>query len=225
MENLELKQVKKVFGSGSNQVTALAGINFQAKAGEVTLILGPSGSGKSTLLTILGGLQQPSAGEVLVNGQKLNELTGPAADQFRLNHIGFILQAHNLVPHLTVQDQFTLVDKVKTAGNLPAATFDQYLGQLGIQDLLPKFPQDLSGGQSQRVAIARALYANPDFILADEPTAALDSQRVTEVGKLFQKIAQQEQKAVVIVTHDLRLKANADKIYQLIDGQIKEVSE
>lgn len=220
MQRLELKNVNKVFGSGTNRVQALSQVNFEAKAGELTLILGPSGSGKSTLLTILGGLQQPTSGEVLINGNRFDGKRGKAADDFRLKHIGFVLQSYSLVPYLTVAEQFQLVDKVKKAGNLPPKQFDNDLNRLGITSLLDKYPGELSGGQSQRVAIARALYANPDFILADEPTAALDSARVQEVGHLLKDIAEKEEKAVVVVTHDLRLKEEADRIYQLVDGKI-----
>lgn len=220
MQRLELKNVNKVFGSGTNRVQALSQVNFEAKAGELTLILGPSGSGKSTLLTILGGLQQPTSGEVLINGNRFDGKRGKAADDFRLKHIGFVLQSYSLVPYLTVAEQFQLVDKVKKAGNLPPKQFDNDLNRLGITSLLDKYPGELSGGQSQRVAIARALYANPDFILADEPTAALDSARVQEVGCLLKDIAEKEEKAVVVVTHDLRLKEEADRIYQLVDGKI-----
>ena len=220
MQRLELKNVNKVFGSGTNRVQALSQVNFEAKAGELTLILGPSGSGKSTLLTILGGLQQPTSGEVLINGNRFDGKRGKAADDFRLKHIGFVLQSYSLVPYLTVAEQFQLVDKVKKAGNLPPKQFDNDLNRLGITSLLDKYPGELSGGQSQRVAIARALYANPDFILADEPTAALDSARVQEVGRLLKEIAEKEEKAVVVVTHDLRLKEEADRIYQLVDGKI-----
>ncbi|MCO0832387.1 ABC transporter ATP-binding protein [Fructobacillus sp. W13] len=220
MKGLTLENVNKVFGSGLNQVQALKEVNFEAKEGELTLILGPSGSGKSTLLTILGGLQQPTNGTVLVNGKRLDSMQGKAADAFRLNNIGFVLQSYNLVPYLTVEDQFKLVDKVKKDGNLDEKTFKRYIDRLGIEQLLHKFPGELSGGQSQRVAIARALYADPDFILADEPTAALDSNRVKEVAQLFKDIAEKSGKAVVVVTHDLRLKEQADKIYELVDGQI-----
>ncbi|CAK1249665.1 ABC transporter ATP-binding protein [Fructobacillus tropaeoli] len=221
MESLVLKQVNKTFGHGLNQVQALQDVDFVANRGELTLILGPSGSGKSTLLTILGGLQRPTNGSVLINDQDLSRLTGKEADRFRLDHIGFVLQSYNLVPYLTVQEQFSLVDKVKKTQNLTPAVMDDYLKRLGITQLLDKYPGELSGGQTQRVAIARALYTDPDFILADEPTAALDSERVAEVGQLFQEIAQRENKAVVVVTHDLRLKEDADRIYELVDGHIK----
>jgi len=134
--------------------------------------------------------------------------------------VGVLFQSYSLVPYLTVQKQFELVKRIKPDNNLSAALFTQYLERLGITNLLSKFPDQLSGGQTQRVAIARALYTNPDYILADEPTSALDSQRVDEVAKLFKGIAKNENKAVVIVTHDLRMRAYADKVYEIIDGKV-----
>ena len=150
----------------------------------------------------------------------MNTLSKKQADNFRLSHIGFVLQSYSLVPYLTVQKQFELVKRIKPDNNLSAALFTQYLERLGITNLLSKFPDQLSGGQTQRVAIARALYTNPDYILADEPTSALDSQRVDEVAKLFKGIAKNENKAVVIVTHDLRMRAYADRVYEIIDGKV-----
>ncbi|MBZ6008293.1 ABC transporter ATP-binding protein [Leuconostoc gelidum subsp. aenigmaticum] len=220
MGNLKLIDVTKLFGTGDSQVTALDHVNFTANSKELTLIVGPSGSGKSTLLTILGGLQAATSGQILLNGRDLNTLSKKQADNFRLSHIGFVLQSYSLVPYLTVQKQFELVKRIKPDNNLPAALFTQYLERLGITNLLSKFPDQLSGGQTQRVAIARALYTNPDYILADEPTSALDSQRVDEVAKLFKGIAKNENKAVVIVTHDLRMRAYADKVYEIIDGKV-----
>ena len=220
MSNLKLIDVTKLFGTGDSQVTALDHVNFTANSKELTLIVGPSGSGKSTLLTILGGLQAATSGQILLNGRDLNTLSKKQADNFRLSHIGFVLQSYSLVPYLTVQKQFELVKRIKPDNNLSAALFTQYLERLGITNLLSKFPDQLSGGQTQRVAIARALYTNPDYILADEPTSALDSQRVDEVAKLFKFIAKNENKAVVIVTHDLRMRAYADRVYEIIDGKV-----
>jgi len=220
MGNLKLIDVTKSFGAGESQVTALDHVNFTANSKELTLIVGPSGSGKSTLLTILGGLQAATSGHVFLNDSDLNTLSKKEADKFRLAHIGFVLQSYSLVPYLTVQKQFDLVKRIKPDNNLPVELFRQYLKQLDITNLLSKFPDQLSGGQTQRVAIARALYTNPDYILADEPTSALDSQRVDEVAKLFKGIATNENKAVVIVTHDLRMRSYADKVYEIIDGKI-----
>lgn len=222
MQTLKLSHVSKIYGQDSNRVVALDDVSFEAKQGELTLILGPSGSGKSTLLTIIGGLQSPTSGRVLVNDQVIDVQKQQDSDAFRLNQVGFVLQSYSLVPFLTVQQQFDLVDHVKKSGNLAPAQFQHYLAVLGIDDLLNKYPSALSGGQAQRVAIARALYADPDFILADEPTAALDTDRVQKVGALFRQIAVEQQKAVVVVTHDLRLKQYADHIYTIEDGHIQQ---
>ncbi|KRN02322.1 peptide ABC transporter ATPase [Levilactobacillus senmaizukei DSM 21775 = NBRC 103853] len=220
MPALTLSHVTKVFGHDTNEVTVLKDVNFEAATGEVSLVIGPSGSGKSTFLTIAGGIQTPTAGEVQVQSENLHRLNGKARDALRLNKIGFILQAYNLVPYLTVQDQFTLVDRVKPQGNLSAAALTALLTQLGILELIHQFPGELSGGQTQRVAIARALYQNPEIILADEPTAALDSERVKVVGGLLRDLAKQHHKAIVVVTHDLRLKEFADKTYAIMDGRM-----
>ena len=222
MASLKLVDVTKVFGEGTNEVVALNRVNFESRQGELTLILGPSGSGKSTLLTIIGGLQSPTSGEVYVNGQLVDVKDVKSSDFFRLNQVGFVLQSHSLVPFLTVKKQFELADRVKKQNNLQTEQFNHYLQILGIDQLLDKYPNQLSGGQSQRVAIARAIYTNPDFILAAEPTAALDSDRVKKVGELFKQIAASEDKAVVIVTHDLRLEQFADHVYHIEDGAITQ---
>ncbi|MCT3073073.1 ABC transporter ATP-binding protein [Leuconostoc citreum] len=222
MASLKLVDVTKVFGEGTNEVVALNRVNFESRQGELTLILGPSGSGKSTLLTIIGGLQSPTSGEVYVNGQLVDVKDVKSSDFFRLKQVGFVLQSHSLVPFLTVKKQFELADRVKKQNNLQTEQFNHYLQILGIDQLLDKYPNQLSGGQSQRVAIARAIYTNPDFILADEPTAALDSDRVKKVGELFKQIATAEDKAVVIVTHDLRLEQFADHVYHIEDGAITQ---
>ena len=182
------------------------------------LILGPSGSGKSTFLTIAGGLQTPDSGSVLVDGQDVYQLSSKQRDRLRLNKIGFVLQAYNLVPYLTVLEQFKLADKVKATGNMNPAQLDELLKDLGIYELRYKYPDQLSGGQKQRVAIARALYSQPKIVLADEPTAALDSPRVAEVGALLADLAHKQNRAIVVVTHDVRLEEFADQTYRLSDG-------
>lgn len=219
MTAIHLHNINKFFGSGSARVHVLKDLDFQAEYGELVLILGPSGSGKSTFLTIAGGLQTPSTGTVSIADQQIDQLTPQQREQVRLNKIGFVLQSSSLVPYLDVADQFALVDRVKK-GNLSPQELDRLLKQLGIAELKHKFPEQLSGGQKQRVAIARALYADPAIILADEPTAALDSPRVRETGQLLQAVAHQQHKEVVVVTHDLRLKDFADKIYTLNDGKL-----
>ncbi|MCS9988415.1 ABC transporter ATP-binding protein [Weissella cibaria] len=219
-EKLALEHVTKRFGQKTNLVTALEDVSLAFKSGEVSLIIGPSGSGKSTLLTILGGLQTPTDGSVRLNGHNISDLSTKEAEKTRLEQIGFVLQAYNLVPYLTVADQFKLVDHVKPNNNLSQDRFDKIIETLGIQKLLNKYPGELSGGQQQRVAIARALYTDPAIILADEPTAALDTERVKEVGQLFANIAHDEEKAVVIVTHDDRLREFSDNVYKIVDGKL-----
>lgn len=222
MAVIELKNIKKVYGKGNAQVEALKNIDFKADKGEVVLIMGPSGAGKSTFLTIAGSLQKPTSGEVLINGEDISDFSTKKRNGLRLNRIGFVLQAYNLVPFLTVEEQFTLVDKVKKQNNLSRDELNDLLKQLGITDLVKKYPSELSGGQQQRAAIARALYANPEILLADEPTASLDTKNVEEVGQLFKDLAKKRDKAVMLVTHDPRLEKYADHIYEMMDGQMTQ---
>ena len=217
---IKLVNVNKHYGHGRGLVYALQDINFSAHPGELTLILGPSGSGKSTFLTIAGGLRQPSSGRVMLAGKDISKLNNKERDQLRLNRVGFVLQSYNLLPYLNVDEQFELVRKVKPNGNLTDDELTELLEELGIADLRSQYPDQLSGGQNQRVAIARALYTNPDIVLADEPTAALDSARVVVVGKELQRLADQRHKTVIVVTHDLRLKEHADRIYHINNGKL-----
>ena len=224
MAIIELKNVQKVYGTGAAQVVALKNINFKANLGEVVLIMGPSGAGKSTFLTIAGSLQKPTAGKVIVGGQDIAHISTRESDRLRLTQLGFVLQAYNLVPFLKIKEQFELVNKIKKEGNISAAELQELLKQLKISSLINKYPNELSGGQQQRAAIARALYANPQILLADEPTASLDSENVAEVGQLFKKLAKDYHKAVLLVTHDPRLEQYADHIYEMMDGKIRQKS-
>ncbi|WP_294836305.1 ABC transporter ATP-binding protein [uncultured Lactobacillus sp.] len=224
MAIIELKNVQKVYGTGAAQVVALKNINFKASLGEVVLIMGPSGAGKSTFLTIAGSLQKPTAGKVIVGSRDIAHISTRESDHLRLTQLGFVLQAYNLVPFLKIKEQFELVNKVKKEGNIGAAKLQELLKQLGISSLIDKYPNELSGGQQQRAAIARALYANPQILLADEPTASLDSENVAEVGQLFKKLAKDYHKAILLVTHDPRLEQYADHIYEMMDGKIKQKS-
>ena len=220
MSVIELNNINKYFGKDTAQVHVLRDLNFTAEKGKLILILGPSGSGKSTFLTIAGGLQSADSGQVMINDKDISAFSAKERDNLRLNQIGFILQAYNLVPYLTVAEQFTLVDKIKKVNNLSKEALSQLLVKLGIDNLINKYPDQLSGGQKQRVAIARALYTNPEIILADEPTAALDSAKVKEVGSLLANLAHDQNKAILVVTHDVRLEKFADEIYQLDDGNL-----
>ncbi|MBZ5799221.1 ABC transporter ATP-binding protein, partial [Streptococcus thermophilus] len=194
-------------------------INFEAESGQLILVVGPSGSGKTTFLTIAGGLQTPTNGDVKINDSTINSLSKKQQTKLRLEKIGFVLQSYNLVPFLTVEEQFKFVDKLKKQ-NLTEQKLHELLSDLGLLELLKKYPNQLSGGQKQRVAIARALYTDPDYILADEPTAALDTDRSMKVIELLRDLAHKRNKIIIVVTHDFRLKDMADKVYQIIDGKM-----
>ncbi|MFD1464627.1 ABC transporter ATP-binding protein [Lapidilactobacillus mulanensis] len=219
MSNLIFDSVTKIFGEGSSKYVALENINFEAESGQLILVVGPSGSGKTTFLTIAGGLQTPTNGDVKINDSTINSLSKKQQTKLRLEKIGFVLQSYNLVPFLTVEEQFKFVDKLKSQ-NLTEQKMHELLSDLGLLELLKKYPNQLSGGQKQRVAIARALYTDPDYILADEPTAALDTDRSMKVIELLRDLAHKRNKIIIVVTHDLRLKDMADKVYQIIDGKM-----
>ncbi|WKA55246.1 ABC transporter ATP-binding protein [Planococcus shixiaomingii] len=214
---LEMTGVKKTFGSGHKQVDALKETNFEANKGELIAVIGPSGSGKSTFLTIAGGLLSPTSGEILINNKSLSRLNEKQRSKIRLKEIGFILQASNLVPFLTMEKQLDLLDKVKK-GNMTKTEREQLYEDLGISDLRDKYPSDLSGGERQRVAIAKAIYSNPSIILADEPTASLDSDRAYEVMELLQSETKNKNTTTIVVTHDTRLIHYCDKVYRMTDG-------
>ncbi|HJF31239.1 MAG TPA: ABC transporter ATP-binding protein [Sporosarcina psychrophila] len=217
MAVLELKQVKKTFGSGHTQVEAMKETNFLAERGDLIAIIGPSGSGKSTFLTIVGGLLSPTSGDVIINDKNLAALNEKERSKIRLKEIGFILQASNLVPFLTVANQLKLLDQVKK-GNMTKKELEELYEDLGIGNLRGKYPADLSGGERQRVAIAKALYSNPSIILADEPTASLDSDRAYEVMELLKNETKNKNTTTIVVTHDIRLVGYCDKIYNMTDG-------
>lgn len=219
MSNLIFDSVTKIFGEGGSKYVALENINFEAESGQLILVVGPSGSGKTTFLTIAGGLQSPTNGDVKINDSTINSLSKKQQTKLRLEKIGFILQSYNLVPFLTVEEQFKFVDKLKKQ-NLTEQKLHELLSDLGLLELLKKYPNQLSGGQKQRVAIARALYTDPDYILADEPTAALDTDRSMKVIELLRDLAHKRNKIIIVVTHDFRLKEMADKVYQIIDGKM-----
>ena len=220
MKAIELKNVKKSFKDGDETIEALKETNFSVDKGEFVAIIGPSGSGKSTLLTIAGGLQSPSSGEIWINGRALNEKKEKARAKVRFEEIGFILQASNLVPFLTVKKQLQLVDKVNKAKENRAGL--DLLNRLGLEKLVDKYPEELSGGERQRVAIVRALYNDPTIILADEPTASLYTEKAYEVVKILAKEAKEKNKATIMVTHDLRLVDYCDKVYLMEDGRLSE---
>ncbi len=218
---LELKGVTREFTQGSETVYALRETNFTVLAGEFVAVVGPSGSGKSTFLTIAGGLRNPTRGIVVVNGIDITDLTPKQLSMIRLKQIGFILQASNLVPFLTVEKQLQLFDKV-TNTKPNTKTSKSLFEELGIEKLRKKYPSDLSGGERQRVAIAKVLYSNPSLILADEPTASLDTAKAFEVVELLARETHERNKATIMVTHDERLISYCDKVYEMQDGVLTQ---
>lgn len=219
MKAIEVINVKKKFLDGSKEIVALKDTTFSVESGEFVAVIGPSGSGKSTFLTIIGGLQTPSEGRVLINNNKFSEVDEQKRAKLRFEEIGFILQASNLIPFLSVENHLRLVNKVK-GEKFDQNTADKLLKQLDIDKLRNKYPSDLSGGEKQRVAIARALYHNPSVILADEPTASLDTERAYEVVEILACETKEQNKATIMVTHDERLIGYCDKVYYMKDGQL-----
>jgi putative ABC transport system ATP-binding protein len=222
MSGIQFKHVSKLYQQGENQVLALDDISLTVEPGEFIAVIGPSGSGKSTFLAIAGALLHASKGEVILNGKNLNELKPKDLVQLRLEEIGFILQTSNLVPYLNVLEQLLVVKRM--AGKVAKEDKEnakELLQSLGLIAKLEKLPEQLSGGERQRTAIARAFINNPSIILADEPTASLDSKRAHEVVQLIAKEAKTRNKAAIMVTHDERMLEYCDKVYRMEDGRLK----
>ncbi|VHD95455.1 ABC transporter ATP-binding protein [Streptococcus pyogenes] len=220
MSVLTFKQVTKTFQDGHHEINALKATDFSIEAGEFVAIIGPSGSGKSTFLTIAGGLQTPSSGQLIIDGTDYTYLSEKERSRLRFKSVGFILQASNLIPFLTVQQQLELVDHL--TGSKEKAKANQLFDDLGIVGLKHQLPQELSGGERQRAAIARALYHDPALILADEPTASLDTEKAYEVVKLLAKESKEKNKAIIMVTHDDRMLEYCDKVYRMQDGELRQ---
>jgi putative ABC transport system ATP-binding protein len=217
--------VEMVFQSGSQRFQALKDINLDVYRGDIQLLMGPSGSGKTTLLSILGGILTPSAGTVSLLGQDVTRMTRTQLAKFRLKNIGFIFQEFNLFPALTALENVALaLDMKGIKGKAARQEALHLLDQVGLSDRAHKYPRDLSGGQKQRVAIARALAGNPQLILADEPTAALDSQSGHAVIALLRKLAKEGNRTVLMVTHDPRIIDVADRVTYLEDGMLQNGS-
>ncbi len=221
---LKFENVTKSFKDGNRNIEAVKDTNFEINKGDIIALVGPSGSGKSTFLTMASALQTPTSGHILINNQDITTMKQKALAKVRMSEIGFILQATNLVPFLTVKQQFTLLKK-KNKNVMSNEDYQQLMSQLGLTSLLNKLPSEISGGQKQRVAIAKALYTNPSIILADEPTAALDTENAIEVIKILRDQAKQREKACIIVTHDERLKAYCDRSYHMKDGVLNLENE
>ena len=220
-EVISVRDVTKVYGEGPAQVPALHGVDLQVKRGEVVLLMGPSGSGKTTLLSIMGCILGATSGSVKISGREVTQLSEKELPQIRLQHIGFVFQGFNLFPTLTVGENVELsLDLKGVRGEKARTEARRLLQQVGLAEKYGTFPSDISGGQKQRVAIARALAGSPDLILADEPTAALDSQTGRNVMLMMRELAHKHERAVVVVTHDSRVLEFGDRIVRMEDGRI-----
>ena len=218
MNVLEFRNVTKSYQDGNKEIEALKETNFKIEEGQFIAIIGPSGSGKSTFLTLAGGLQTPSKGQIIINGKDYTNLSEKERAKLRFNDIGFVLQASNLVAFLTAKQQLELVDRINKQKRQTLQNQKSLFKELGIDHLENKLPKDLSGGERQRLAIARALYNNPAIILADEPTASLDSDRAFEVVDLLLKECKEKNKSIIMVTHDNRMIEKCDHVYRMKDG-------
>jgi len=221
---LEVKNLKRTFPSGDTNVMAVDDISFQVPQGQFASIVGQSGSGKTTLLSLLGGLDKPSAGSILVDGQDISRLGDHALIKYRCDKIGFVFQSYNLVPNLTAIENVTL--PMEFAGK-PKPERQQrakaLLAEVGLtEDQMERKPGKLSGGQQQRVAIARALANKPKLILADEPTGNLDSKTGKMIFDLLHNLTKKENTTIIVVTHDLQIAGKTDKTFRLSDGKLKK---
>lgn len=223
MTLIEIQEITKIINDGTNDVEILKPTTVSINANEFTAIVGPSGSGKSTLLTILGALQSPTTGSITIDDKKVGELGPNQLSELRFENIGFVLQASNLVPYLTVYEQFEMKYKYAKLKK-DNKRIDALLEKLGISALKNKYPDEISGGERQRVAIGTALLLKPKIILADEPTASLDSEKSFDVIKLLKEISVSEQTAVVMVTHDTRMLKYCDRVLEMNDGILEEIT-
>ena len=223
---LEVKDLVKSFDVDGSTINAVDHVSFQVKSGEFVALVGPSGSGKTTMLSILAALLAPTSGQVLIDGQDLAQMNEKRRVKLRREKIGFTFQSNNLIPFLTARENvefmLRLNGQANKAGRMRSA---EILARLGLSDRLHNLPAQLSGGQQQRVAIARARIHNPAVVLADEPTASLDTERAYQVVETFAKLVHENNRAGIMVTHDLRLCQYVDKVFQMQDGKLVRVYE
>ena len=213
---LELNQIKKSFGSGENRVEVLKGIDLAVEKGEFCVLLGPSGSGKSTLLNILGGIDCADSGDIFINGERMADMNEKALTLYR-RHLGYIFQMYNLIPNLTVRENI----EVGAYLSRRPLDVDELLRLLGLWEHRAKLPNQLSGGQQQRTSIGRAIVKNPDILLCDEPTGALDYKTGKEILKLIETVNQKYGNTVIMVTHNDAIRLMADRVVRLRDGAIR----
>ena len=221
MSVVEFKNVTKVYTAGEHELRALDGVDMSLDEGKFVVILGPSGAGKSTLLNILGGLDSPTSGTVIVDGRDISTLSSNELADYRAQTVGFIFQFYNLIPTLTVYENVALVKEISKNALDPK----KVLEEVGLIEHLKKFPSELSGGEQQRVSIARAIAKNPKILLCDEPTGALDSQTGVMVLKLLLSLARNYGKTIVVVTHNQNIAKMADVVIRVKNGKIKSYEE
>ncbi|WP_443721403.1 ABC transporter ATP-binding protein [Ruminococcus callidus] len=215
---LEIQQIKKHFGEGESRVDVLRGIDINIEKGEICVLLGPSGSGKSTLLNIIGGIETPDSGSITIHGETIGEMNEKNLTLYRRKHLGYIFQMYNLIPNLNIKEN---VEVGAYLSDNPLDV-DDLLKTLGLYEHRHKLPNQLSGGQQQRTAIGRAVVKNPDILLCDEPTGALDYHTSKEILKLLEDVSRKYGNTVVMVTHNDALQNMADRVVKLRDGKIRK---
>lgn len=215
---LEIKGIRKHYGEGESRVEVLNGINIEIEKGEICVLLGPSGSGKSTLLNIIGGIDEADAGYIAINGDKIEDMNEKQLTRYRRKHLGYVFQMYNLIPNLNIKEN---VETGAYLSDNPMDT-DEILKGLGLYEHRHKLPNQLSGGQQQRTSIGRAIIKNPDLLLCDEPTGALDYNTSKEILKLIESINKKYGNTIIIVTHNDAIKNMADRVITLRDGEIRK---
>jgi putative ABC transport system ATP-binding protein len=215
---LEIRGIKKSFGTGDSRVNVLKGLDLNIEKGEFCVLLGPSGSGKSTLLNIIGGIDGADEGSITIEGERLEDMTEKKLSMYRRKHLGYIFQMYNLIPNLTVRENI----EVGAYLSEHPLDVDELLHTLGLYEHQRKLPNQLSGGQQQRTAIGRAIVKNPDILLCDEPTGALDYHTSKEILKLIETVNQRYGNAIIMVTHNDAIKDMADRVVKLRDGMIRK---
>lgn len=218
MAFVEINRIKKHFGAGDNKIEVLKGIDLEIEKGEMCVLLGPSGSGKSTLLNIIGAIESADEGTITVNGEKTRLMSEKQLTLYRRKHLGYVFQMYNLIPNLTVRENI----EVGAYLSDNPLDIDELMAILGISDQADKLPSQLSGGQQQRTSIGRAIVKNPDILLCDEPTGALDYKTSKEILKLLEDVNQKYGNTVIMVTHNDAIKNMADRVFTLRDGEIRK---
>ena len=215
---LEIKNLKKSFGTQANRTEVLKGIDFSVEKGEICVLLGPSGSGKSTLLNIIGGIDDADEGYISINGERTADKNEKSLNRYRRRHLGYVFQMYNLIPNLNVKENIEVGAYLSDR----ALDIDELMKTLGLYEHRNKLPNQLSGGQQQRTAIGRAIIKNPDILLCDEPTGALDYQTSKEILRLIEEVNHRYGNTVIMVTHNDAIKNMADRVVKLRDGQIRK---